>query len=127
MIYRNMEEKDVDSVVDFYMGYYNRYEDGCWTKERARRRIHPICTREDACCVLAKEDGRLAGRMLSERCTSAFIAVMQPDSNMQKQISLFICFIVLKLLDKGPCRPWVKSFLIFLCLRWLLWSGGSRR
>ena len=64
MIYRNMEEKDVDSVVDFYMGYYNRYEDGCWTKERARRRIHPICTREDACCVLAKEDGRLAGVVL---------------------------------------------------------------
>lgn len=59
MTYRTIGPADLESVAALYMDYYNRYEDGCWTAETALRRIRPICTREDACCILGEEDGRI--------------------------------------------------------------------
>ena len=59
MTYRNIGPADLKSVAAFYMDYYNRYEDGCWTAETALRRIRPICTREDACCIFGEDDGRI--------------------------------------------------------------------
>lgn len=59
--YRVMTEPDIAGVVRLYVEYYNTREDGCWTPEKAYRRIHQVWSTEDAFCLLQEEDGALSG------------------------------------------------------------------
>ena len=42
MIYEKMTAADVDRIARLYTDYYNQHEDGCWTHEKACRRIRQI-------------------------------------------------------------------------------------
>ena len=46
MIYEKMTAADVDRIARLYTDYYNQHEDGCWTHEKACRRIRQIVTVE---------------------------------------------------------------------------------
>ena len=39
MTYSIMTEADIDYIATLYMDYYNNHEDGCWTHEKAYKRI----------------------------------------------------------------------------------------
>ena len=45
---REMVTADIDAVLPMYISYYNRQENGCWTKETAGRRIHQVVSMEGA-------------------------------------------------------------------------------
>ena len=55
MIYEKMTAADVDRIARLYMDYYNQHEDGCWTHEKACRRIRQIVTVEDSLCLIQQD------------------------------------------------------------------------
>ena len=55
MIYEKMTAADVDRIARLYMDYYNQHEDGCWTREKACRRIRQIVTVEDSLCLIQQD------------------------------------------------------------------------
>ena len=59
MKYRRMEEADIAVAAQLYVDYYNNHEDGEWTEETARKRIHQVWSREDSYCLLLEQEGRL--------------------------------------------------------------------
>ena len=61
MIYEKMTAADVDRIARLYMDYYNRHEDGCWTHEKACRRIRQIVTVEDSLCLIQREAHHVTG------------------------------------------------------------------
>ena len=52
MTYSIMTEADIDQIAALYMDYYNNHEDGCWTHEKAYKRIHQMVTIEDSLCLI---------------------------------------------------------------------------
>ena len=46
MEYIKLTEENLDEVVRNYVDYYNNCEDGCWTYEKAYKRIHQVMTIE---------------------------------------------------------------------------------
>lgn len=56
MRYSVMTEADTERIARLYMDYYNRHEDGCWTAEKAYKRIHQMVTIEDALCLIQQDD-----------------------------------------------------------------------
>ena len=56
MKYTRLTEKNLSDVVRAYIAYYNNCEDGCWTYEKAYKRIHQVMAMEDAenCLLLLK-------------------------------------------------------------------------
>ena len=61
MEYVRLTEENIHEVVNNYIDYYNNYEDGCWTYEKAYKRIHQVMTIEDAECMVQYVDGKLTG------------------------------------------------------------------
>lgn len=61
MTYREIEERDIAPLVEFFTAYFNTQEGDEWTVEKAYRRLRPVCLREDSLNLLAEENGRLAG------------------------------------------------------------------
>lgn len=61
MIFRVMENTDIEKVVPFYMDYYNTYDNSCWTKDSTYKRIHQVWSREDSYCLLLEEEDKLIG------------------------------------------------------------------
>lgn len=62
MEYNLMNESDVSTIAGKYMDYYNTYEEGCWTFEKAYRRIHQMVTIEDSMSLIQKdEEGNITG------------------------------------------------------------------
>ena len=59
--FRRMTMEDLPRATELYIGYYNRFEGGCWTMETTTRRIRQVLTREDSLCLLLEEDGVLLG------------------------------------------------------------------
>ena len=55
MIYEKMTAADVDRIARLYTDYYNQHEDGCWTHEKACRRIRQIVTVEDSLCLIQQD------------------------------------------------------------------------
>lgn len=45
---REMRKTDIAYVIPIYLDYYNNCEDGCWTIEKAQRRINQVVCMEDA-------------------------------------------------------------------------------
>ena len=56
MKYNDMTEKTLDEVVNKYIEYYNGSEDGCWTYDKAYKRIHQVMTIEDSKCLIQYDD-----------------------------------------------------------------------
>ena len=61
MEYKKLTEEDIDEVVQKYVDYYNNYDNGCWTYEKAYKRIHQVMTIEDSECFVQYDDGEMCG------------------------------------------------------------------
>lgn len=61
MEYVNLTDENIALVVRNYVEYYNTYEDGCWTYEKAYKRIHQVMTTPDAECLVQYDNGKMTG------------------------------------------------------------------
>lgn len=61
MKYIKLTESNLDIVVRNYVEYYNTYEDGCWTYEKAYKRIHQVMTIEGAECMVQYDEENMTG------------------------------------------------------------------
>ncbi|OCN00370.1 hypothetical protein A7X67_18185 [Clostridium sp. W14A] len=61
MIYRKMEEADIQKVIPLYMEYYNYKDNSCWTKETTYKRIHQVWSREDSHCLVLENNEVIIG------------------------------------------------------------------
>lgn len=64
MTYSVMTETEVEQIAKLYMDYYNHHENGCWTYEKAYKRIHQMITIEDSLCLIQREDAQNVTGML---------------------------------------------------------------
>lgn len=51
-----MSINDIDLVVPMYIDYYNNYEEGCWTKETAERRILQVLRMDDSYSLIMRDE-----------------------------------------------------------------------
>ena len=58
---REIEIKDISSVVPIYISYYNNQEDSCWTKITAEKRIHQVLSMEDSYGLIMENNGAVIG------------------------------------------------------------------
>ena len=61
MEYKKLTEENLDTVVRKYIDYYNNCDGGCWTYEKAYKRIHQVMTIEDSESFVQYENGALTG------------------------------------------------------------------
>lgn len=61
-------------ITRLYTDYYNQHEDGCWTHEKACRRIRQIVTVEDSLCLI-QQDG-------TENTTGFAIGYLKPYDDL---------------------------------------------
>ena len=61
MEYVKLTEENMEGVVLNYVNYYNTCEGGCWTYEKAYKRIHQVMTIEDSECFVQYDDGKMSG------------------------------------------------------------------
>ena len=61
MHYKRLTEENINSVVNAYVDYYNNHEDGCWTYEKAYKRIHQVMTIEGAECFVQYDNDNMTG------------------------------------------------------------------
>ena len=61
MEYIKLTEENLDEVVRNYVDYYNNCEDGCWTYEKAYKRIHQVMTIEGSESMVQYVDGKMTG------------------------------------------------------------------
>ena len=48
MNYTPITEENVEKAATLYMNHYNQHSGGCWTYEKAYKRIHQMVTMEDS-------------------------------------------------------------------------------
>lgn len=61
MKYDKLTDENIKAVVNAYIDYYNNSEDGCWTYEKAYKRIHQVMTIEGAECFVQYDNEKLSG------------------------------------------------------------------
>ena len=61
MEYVRLTEENINEVVNNYIDYYNNCENGCWTYEKAYKRIHQVMTIEDAECMVQYVNSKMTG------------------------------------------------------------------
>ncbi|MGN0907656.1 MAG: GNAT family N-acetyltransferase [Bullifex sp.] len=61
MTYSPLTESDVKNIARLYMDYYNSNENGCWTFDRAYKRIHQMVTIEDSLCLIQRNGETITG------------------------------------------------------------------
>lgn len=61
MEYRKLTEENINEVINAYVDYYNNQEDGCWTYEKAYKRIHQVMTIEGSESMVQFADGKMTG------------------------------------------------------------------
>ena len=61
MDYKKLTKDNIDIVVRAYVDYYNHCEGGCWTYEKAYKRIHQVMTMENAECFVQYDEGQMSG------------------------------------------------------------------
>ena len=61
MTFIELTEKNLDQVIKGYIRYYNDTEGGCWSYEKAYKRIHQVMTIEGAMCRVMMKDGQMIG------------------------------------------------------------------
>lgn len=59
--YVKLTEENITEVVHNYVDYYNNCEDGCWTLEKAYKRIHQVMATPDAECFAQFDGGKMTG------------------------------------------------------------------
>ena len=64
MNYTIIKEEDVERIASLYIEYYNQNEEGCWTKEKAVKRIHQMVAIEDSLCLIQWEEATITGFVL---------------------------------------------------------------
>ena len=55
MNYTPITEENIEKVVTLYMNHYNQHSGGCWTYEKAYKRIHQMVTMEDSLCMMQED------------------------------------------------------------------------
>lgn len=58
---REIEIRDISSVLPVYISYYNKQEDSCWTEITAGRRIHQVLSMEDSYGLIMEDNGAVVG------------------------------------------------------------------
>ena len=61
---RRLSDKDINEISKLYVDYYNNHEDGCWTLEKATKRISQYITMNDSMCLGIYENQNLIGFVL---------------------------------------------------------------
>jgi len=61
MKYTKLTEENINEVVNAYVDYYNNHEGGCWTYEKAYKRIHQVMTMEGAECFVQYDGETMSG------------------------------------------------------------------
>lgn len=61
--YKELEENDLDTLIEFYMNYYNAVG-GTWTYDITYKRIHQMVTMEDSLVMLQYEQEKLVGFLM---------------------------------------------------------------
>lgn len=61
MEYRKLTEENINEVINAYVDYYNNQEDGCWSYEKAYKRIHQVMTIEGSESMVQYADGKMTG------------------------------------------------------------------
>lgn len=56
MNYTPITEENVEKVATLYMNHYNQHSGGCWTYEKAYKRIRQMVTMEDSLCLMQEDD-----------------------------------------------------------------------
>ena len=59
--YVDLTDENLESVICRYVQYYNGCENGCWTREKAYKRIHQVVTAQDSECAAQYDGGELVG------------------------------------------------------------------
>ncbi len=59
--YKKLTIEDINSIAQIYINYYNNIENGCWTKEKACKRISQLITISDSMCLGMYKEGLLIG------------------------------------------------------------------
>lgn len=54
MNYTPITEENVEKAATLYMNHYNQHSGGCWTYEKAYKRIRQMVTMEDSLCLCKK-------------------------------------------------------------------------
>lgn len=62
--YVKMNDDNMDSVIKKYIEYYNNVENGCWSYEKAYKRIHQVMTMEGSLCYLQYDNQSLVGFLM---------------------------------------------------------------
>ena len=59
MNYTPITEKNIEKVATLYMNHYNQHSGGCWTYEKAYKRIRQMVTMEDSLCLMQEDDAHI--------------------------------------------------------------------
>lgn len=59
--YISLNELNINQVVPLYIEYYNDFEEGAWTAEKAYKRILQVVTTNDSFCLAIKKDEQIIG------------------------------------------------------------------
>lgn len=60
MNYTPITEENIEKVVTLYMNHYNQHSGGCWTYEKAYKRIRQMVTMEDSLCLMQEDDNDIS-------------------------------------------------------------------
>lgn len=58
---KELETKDISSIVSVYISYYNKQEGGCWTETTAGKRICQVLSMEDSYGLIMKDRNVVIG------------------------------------------------------------------
>ena len=56
MNYTPITEENVEKAATLYMNHYNQHSGGCWTYEKAYKRIRQMVMMEDSLCLVQEDD-----------------------------------------------------------------------
>lgn len=59
--YAVLDETNIPDIANKYVEYYNLHEGGCWTLEKAYKRIHQIVSIEDSYCLIQQDHQEITG------------------------------------------------------------------
>lgn len=56
MNYTPITEENIEKAATLYMNHYNQHSGGCWTYEKAYKRIRQMVMMEDSLCLMQEDD-----------------------------------------------------------------------
>lgn len=64
MNYILLNKKDLDVITSLYVTFYNDYEEGTWTFEKAYKRIRQVLLTPDSYCLIQEINGIYTGFLM---------------------------------------------------------------